>query len=225
MLQSTDERIPVGHAVPAIGTRIEVEFEEAGEPVQYVVYTGRVTRHVGSSAFKTIYDKDDGIVELTIGVNRYRQFAYAYRTFAASLEALRNFLRTHGGEYPQAKSTDSVERTLSAWVTLQRHVRRGNHKRGVMTEKRAALLEGLPGWLWDGRYKANKEGEEKEEEEEGEQQKEEERSAWYIKFVASVEVLRKFLRTNGGQYPRARSFRAQVECMGEARAAPAPRQP
>ena len=63
----------------------------------------------------------------------------------SQLEKLHAHLRSHVGQYPS--------RSLANWVHCQRQSRRGSNK-STMTDARAAQLEELPGWTWEGSLRA-----------------------------------------------------------------------
>ncbi|WP_344300592.1 helicase associated domain-containing protein [Sinomonas flava] len=63
--------------------------------------------------------------------------------FAAAIVELEAF-REEGGGIPDWRSSDRVEARLGSWLEGQRDVER----RGVLCEKRRALLEGVLGPRW-----------------------------------------------------------------------------
>jgi len=69
--------------------------------------------------------------------------------FASKLEGLKAFLGRHG-EFPRLsrRRDREGERELGTWISKKRQ----EHKRGRLSAARAAELEALPGWVWEGAF-------------------------------------------------------------------------
>jgi len=70
--------------------------------------------------------------------------------FPEKLEALRAFVDKYG-EYPTIRGVNGVGKKLGVWINS----RRSEYKKGRLAPERAAALEGLPGWRWDGSAERN----------------------------------------------------------------------
>ena len=69
--------------------------------------------------------------------------------FRLAFTALRQYAQREGHAAPPARQREELSDLtvrLGQWVTLQRH----QHRRGELDLARAAALERLPGWAWDG---------------------------------------------------------------------------
>lgn len=77
-------------------------------------------------------------------------------TWRSRFEALRVYLEAHNGLYPTHKDNEA-ERQLVKWINNQRiaYRRAGRAPRRLSAEQ-IGLLEGLPGWAWQGRFNQSK---------------------------------------------------------------------